>query len=485
MNAVDENSGSQEQNRRPRPQDESKTVSLYQAHKKIYPRSVSGLFNRWRWFFVFLTQAVYYLTPWLQWGDRQAILLDLPARRFYIFGLILFPQDVIYLTGILIVSALSLFLFTAVAGRQWCGYACPQTVYTEIFLRIERFFEGDRSARMRLDKEPMSGKKFMRKAGKHITWIVLALWTGFTLVGYFTPIRELFGNVLAGDLGPWESFWIPFYAFATYGFAGHMREQVCKYMCPYARFQSAMFDKDTLIVSYDAARGEPRGARSKKVDPKTAGLGDCVNCSMCTQVCPTGIDIRNGLQYECISCAACVDACDEVMRKVGYPTGLIRYTTESALKRGDTQDSLLKHIFRVRVLIYCTILAVVIGAFVTSLILRTPFKVDVVRDRAALGRVIKGGTIENIYRIQIMNATEKPQTYHLSVHGIDGLKLVSDHEVTVDGAQSHWVTAVLHLPGEAAKHAHLKHGSHHIKFVIRSQHHKIDEKSKFIVPRRR
>ncbi len=254
-------------------------ISLYQAHKKIYPRSVTGLFAKWRWFFVFLTQFVFYVTPWFQWGHRQAVLFDLGARRFYIFGLVIYPQDFIYLTGILIISAMSLFLFTAVAGRQWCGYACPQTVYTEIFMWIERKFEGDRSARMRLDQSPMSLEKILRKGGKQLGWIAVGLWTGFTFVGYFTPIRELAHLFAPWSMGPWETFWVFFYGFATYGNAGYMREQVCKYMCPYARFQSAMFDKDTLIVSYDAERGEPRGARSKKADPKAMGLGDCVDCA--------------------------------------------------------------------------------------------------------------------------------------------------------------------------------------------------------------
>jgi ferredoxin len=281
---------------------DAEMVSLYQAHKKIYPRSVTGFFSRWRWTMVWLTQLVFYGMPWLEWGQRQALLFDLGARRFYIFGLVLYPQDFIYLTGILVISAYSLFLFTAVAGRLWCGYACPQTVYTEIFLWLERKTEGDRSARMRRDAGPWTAEKLGRKVGKHLLWLAVALVTGFTFVGYFTPIHELAGEFVRWELSSWEMFWTFFYGFATYGMAGFMREQVCKYMCPYARFQSAMFDKDTLIVTYDAERGEPRGARSKKADPAKLNLGACVDCSLCVQVCPTGIDIRNGLQYECIGC---------------------------------------------------------------------------------------------------------------------------------------------------------------------------------------
>ncbi len=248
-------------------------VSLYEAQKKIYPRSISGLFARWRWAMVFLTQLVFYGLPWLEWGQRQMVLFDLGARRFYIFGLVLYPQDFIYLTGLLIISALSLFLFTAVAGRLWCGFACPQTVYTEIFMWIEHKIEGDRSARLRLDGGPWTFEKVRKKFLKQAVWIAVALWTGFTFVGYFVPIRELGAELIALQ-GSWQIFWVLFYGFATYGNAGFMREQVCKYMCPYARFQSAMFDKDTLIVSYDVARGEPRGPRSKTVDHKAKGLGD-------------------------------------------------------------------------------------------------------------------------------------------------------------------------------------------------------------------
>ncbi|MFD1710612.1 cytochrome c oxidase accessory protein CcoG [Ottowia sp. GY511] len=453
-------------------------VSLYEAHKKVYPRSVTGVFAKWRWFFVIATQLFFYGMPWLQWGGRQAMLFDLETRRFYIFGLVLYPQDVIYLAAILIISAMLLFLFTAVAGRQWCGYACPQTVYTEIYLWIERKFEGDRSARLRLDAAPMSANKLWRKVGKQAAWIAVGLWTGFTFVGYFTPIRELAGHVVNLNLGPWETFWICFYGFATYGNGGYMREQVCKYMCPYARFQSAMFDKDTLIVTYDAKRGEPRGARSKKADHHALGLGDCVNCTLCVQVCPTGIDIRNGLQYDCISCAACIDVCDDVMDKVGYPRGLIRYSTERALEEGWGRSEILRRVLRPRVLIYSAILAAVTIALIASLFLRTPFKVDIVRDRATLARMVEGGKIENVYRVQIMNATEKPQQYSLSVDGLPGIQLVTEPRVTIEGAQSLWVPVRLQIPYDAAKP-----GSHEIHIGVRADDGEVREKSVFMVPR--
>ena len=455
------------------------SVSLYQAQKKIYPRSVKGLFAKWRWFFVWATQIFFYGVPWLMWGDRQALLFDLDARRFYLFGMVLYPQDVIYLAATLIISAMLLFLFTAVAGRQWCGYSCPQTVYTEIFLWIEQKTEGDRSARMRLDAAPFSAAKLARKGSKHLLWIILALWTGLTFVGYFTPIRQLLGHVWHWTLGPWETFWIFFYAFATWGNAGFMREQVCKYMCPYARFQSAMFDKDTLIVTYDAKRGEPRGARSKKVDYKAKGLGECVNCTMCVQVCPVGIDIRDGLQYECISCAACIDACDEIMDKMGYPRGLIRYSTERALQEGWGKKQIIRRVLRPRVLIYSALLLGVTLALILSMVLRTPFKVDIVRDRASLARIV-GSKIENVYRIQIMNATEQTQTYTLGVEGLPGLELAGERSITIDSAQATWVPARLLLPYGSAPQ-----GSHEIHFTVQAQQGErtVREKSVFIVPR--
>ena len=404
-------------------------VSLYEAQKKIYPRSIKGLFARWRWFFVFATQIFFYGMPWLQWGGRQAMLFDLDARRFYIFGLVLYPQDVIYLAAILIISAMLLFLFTAVAGRQWCGYACPQTVYTEIYLWVEKRFEGDRQARMRLDAAPMSPGKLWRKLGKHGVWIAIGLWTGFSFVGYFTPIRELAAHVLSWSLGPWETFWVFFYGFATWGNAGFMREQVCKYMCPYARFQSVMFDSDTLTVTYDTSRGEPRGARGKKVDFQAQGLGACVDCGVCVQVCPTGIDIRNGMQYECIGCAACIDGCDQIMDKMGYPRGLIRYTTENVVKGQYADNSIVRHILRPRTLIYSVLMLVIGGAFLVSLATRVPLRVDVVRDRVALSKETDDGLIENVYRLQLINKDGRAHRYTIEAEGIPGLQIVTSQAV--------------------------------------------------------
>ncbi|MDH3939788.1 MAG: cytochrome c oxidase accessory protein CcoG, partial [Xanthomonadales bacterium] len=293
--------------------------SLYRKEPKIYARQVKGTFARLRVIAVWVLLGLYYVLPWLNINGNQAVLFDLPARKFYILGLTFWPQDFVYLALLMITAGLSLFFFTALAGRLWCGFACPQTVWTETFMWIEQWVEGDRAKRMKLDKAPWTADKIMRKSAKQALWILFAAWTGFTFVGFFSPIRELGANIASLSLGPWETFWIVFYSFATYGNAGFLREQVCKYMCPYARFQSAMFDKDTLIISYDPERGEPRGGRRKKDNPAEKGLGDCINCTLCVQVCPTGIDIRNGLQYECIACAACIDVCDQVMDKMEYP----------------------------------------------------------------------------------------------------------------------------------------------------------------------
>ena len=464
--------------------DSSSVASLYASEAKIYARSVSGWFSHWRWAMVWATQLFYYGLPWLSLNDRQAMLFDLAARRFYIFNLVLYPQDLIYLTGLLIISALSLFLFTAVAGRLWCGYTCPQTVYTEIFMWVERKIEGDRNARMRLDKAPWSAAKLARKSAKQAVWIAIGLWTGFTFVGYFTPIRELAAQAASFSIGPWELFWVLFYGFATYGNAGWMREQVCKYMCPYARFQSAMFDRDTLIVTYDAVRGEGRGSRPRSDTPAQyhpKGLGDCIDCTLCVQVCPTGIDIRNGLQYECISCSACIDVCDSVMDKMNYPPGLIRNSTQNGLEQNLSRPEMFRRILRPRVLLYTAVLAAISLGMFWSLVARPLFKVDVVRDRGSIARMVGQGQIENVYRIQIMNATEHSQKYGLSVTGIAGARIVSDSQLIVDAASARWVPVRVHAPPGAAAA-----GSHPIDFVVSAQDAQQDaviEKSVFLVPR--
>ena len=421
-----------------------------------------GWFAAWRWTLVWATQIVFYGGAWLQWNGRQAVLFDIANRKFFIFGLVFWPQDVIYLAVLLIISALSLFLFTAVAGRLWCGYACPQTVYTEIFMWVERKIEGDRNARLRLDAQKTNTRKILLKAAKHGTWIAIALWTGFTFVGYFTPIRQFAHDVFAFRAGPWESFWALFYGFATYGNAGWMREQVCKYMCPYARFQSAMFDKDTMTITYDSARGEPRGSGKRSI-AGNSNLGDCVDCGICVQVCPTGIDIRNGLQYECIGCAACIDGCDQVMDKVGSPRGLIRYSTTHAMEKGWSGAQMLRRVLRPRVLVYFAILGAVVLAAGASLALRVPLKVDVIRDRAAMAREVEDGLVENLYRLQIMNTTEQARAFVIEVTGLPGIHVAGEPITGVPAASSRMVPVKVHAPAHGTAP-----GSHPIEFHVRA-----------------
>ena len=447
---------------------------MYESAKKIYPREIGGRFDKLSKLATIVLLGLFYAVPWLQWDDRQAFLFDLPARKFYLLGLTLWPQDFPYLALLLIIAALSLFFFTALAGRLWCGFACPQTVWTEAFIWMEQFTEGTRSQRMKLDKAPWSFTKFHKKFSKQFLWITFSMWTGFTFVGYFTPIRALGADILALSVGGWTLFWGLFYGFATYGNAGYMREQVCKYMCPYARFQSAMFDKDTLIISYDEKRGEPRGGRKRSVDPREAGLGDCIDCTLCVQVCPTGIDIREGLQYECIACAACIDACDSIMDKMNYPRGLVRYTTEHSLHNESTQ------VLRPRMFVYAALLMILIGGLVVSMASRTPVILDVIRDRNTLYRELPNDVVENIYTIKILNQSNDARQFRLSVSGIDGISLdgVGD-AVRVDGG------GVLSLPLRVRAHRDDAYGINEIDFRIEAVDDAsvtISEDSRFLGP---
>ncbi|MEL0083370.1 MAG: cytochrome c oxidase accessory protein CcoG [Gammaproteobacteria bacterium] len=383
--------------------------ALYAKREKIFPREVHGLFAFARKAVAGTFFALFYGLAWLNINGHQAVLWDLPARRFHLFGLTFFPQDFILLTGLLIIAALGLFFVTSLAGRVFCGYGCPQTMWTESFLWIERFVEGSRARQMKLDQAPWSLNKIAIKGTKHFIWITFAAWTGFTFVGYFVPIRELAVDVYNLNVSPWPLFWSGFYGFATYLNAGWMREQVCIYMCPYARFQSAMFDRDTLIISYDKERGDPRGSRRRSSDPKALGLGDCIDCTLCVQVCPTGIDIRNGLQYQCINCAACVDICDHVMGKMGYAKGLVKYTTERALHGGKTR------ILRPRIFIYAALLVVIISAIGATVLFRVPIDLDVIRDRISLYRETSEGLVENVYTLRLINMDSEPHEFRISM----------------------------------------------------------------------
>ena len=503
-------------------------VSLYVSEKKVYPREQDGRFQRLRKAAVIWLLGMYYGFAWLPWDDRQAVLWDLPARKFYVFGLVFWPQDFLFLALLMIMAGLSLFFFTALAGRLWCGYACPQTVWTEVFIWMERWTEGDRNKRMKLDAGPWTREKLLRKGAKHVLWLVFALWTGFTFVGYFTPIRDLAARLSPFEWGGWETFWVLFYSLATWGNAGVLREQVCKYMCPYARFQGAMFDRNTLIIAYDPLRGEPRGPRKKgklasvlerargllPLDVATSAvvhaaqhrsaadlqlgarattglvvdaqsglppapevkspedLGDCIDCTICVQVCPTGIDIRNGLQYECIACGACIDACDEVMDKMGYPHGLIRYSTQNAI------DGKPTHVLRPRVIIYGTILLGIFLAWAWGVTHRTNLIVEAMRDRNALYRVVEGGDIENGYTLRVVNKDNVARTFVVDVKAADGIHMAQG-PITVEAQPEEVLTLPIALrgPGTVA-------GGKPVAFTVKSSDGSASEQvdSKFFGP---
>jgi cytochrome c oxidase accessory protein FixG len=432
--------------------------SYYEAHRKVYPREVQGRFASLRRIAVLSLLGIFYGLVWLQWNDRQAVLFDLPARKFYLFGLTMWPQDFIFLSWLLIIAALSLFFFTAVGGRLWCGYACPQTVWAEAFLWMERITEGERAKRIKLDKAPWSAEKLARKVAKQLLWIVFAAWTGFTFVGYFSDVRALGASLLDFSIGPWEAFWTLFYGVATYGNAGYLREQVCKYMCPYARFQSAMFDRDTLIITYDAERGEPRGSRKRSEDPRARGLGDCTDCTLCVQACPTGIDIRNGLQYECIACAMCIDACDGVMDRMGYPRGLIRYATQHALEHQQTR------VLRPRVIVYGALLTLLMAGFVVALAMRTPVALDALHDRNTLYRMTEDGKAQNVYTLKIMNKQERPHRFRVTVAGSAGMALEPE-EVAFDVGPGE----VYNAPVRVERDAFETTGNETIRFTITAE----------------
>jgi len=460
----------------------SSDSNLYASHEKVYAREVVGPFQNLRKTMMFLLLGLYYGMAWINWDGHQAVLFDLPARQFHIFWLTFWPQDFFFLAWLLIMAALSLFFFTALAGRLWCGYACPQTVWTEAFVWMERLIEGDRGAQKKLEKSPWNVEKIRKRGLKQLAWLSFSLWTGFTLVGYFTPIRELGASVidtLSGNyaLGPWETFWILFYGLATYGNSGYLREQVCLYMCPYARFQSAMFDKDTLIISYDTERGEPRSKGKKRSDTENADIkpiGDCIDCTLCVQVCPTGIDIREGLQYECIGCAACIDACDQVMEKVDKPKGLIRYTTEHSLEHEKTK------LLRPRIIVYACLLSALFIAFITAIAMRSPLAVDILRDRGVLYRVLDAEHIQNVYNFKLMNKGKTPQTYTIQVKDLNA-------EVSFDDALYVSPGDVGNLPVTlTVKASELSKAIQSIEFIISTEVAgetiSVSEKSRFFSP---
>ena len=451
-------------------------LELYRKKGKIHAKATEGRFNSLRWAMVWFTQIIFYGACWLNWEsnglDRQAILFDIAHEKLYLFGLVLWPQDALLLAFVLILAATALFFVTALAGRLFCGFACPQTVYTMIFTWVEAKVEGDHLARLKLDQGPLNARKLGLKAIKHGIWFLIAAWTSITFVGYFTPIRDLLPTVFALETGPWEAFWLIFYAAFAYAQAGLAREAVCQHMCPYSRFQGVMFDPTTANVSYDRERGEPRNVRRQ-----VGNTGDCIDCGICVQVCPTGIDIRDGLQYQCINCGLCIDACDQVMDKIGAPTGLIRFASEQELLGQPKPKGLLG---RPRVAVYAGLLVIFAGFSVLTVEQRSLLLVDVLRDRGALLRETSEGRIENAYTLKLMNLDDAPREYTVSVSGLPGLEIVGEREFSAEPGSIRPLMITVSAPGEG-----MPSGIQPIHFEIAAKHDsatRVQEKSSFVLP---
>jgi len=406
----------------------------FEKRPKIYAKSVTGWFRSLRWAVTAVLLGIYFVLPWVKIGGRQALLFDIPGRKFYIFNSVFWPQEVYYLAILLVFLVVAFFFFTALAGRIWCGYACPQTVFTDIFMTVERLVEGDRRARMSLDKGGASAGKAVKKVVKHAVWLLFSFVTAFTFVAYFIPPGELLGRIIHLRLTEANIFWLGFFTLTTYGDCAFLRELICLVPCPYGRFQSALFDSDTLIIGYDNKRGEPRGHVKKD---HSTGAGDCVDCTLCVQVCPTGIDIRDGLQCECIACAQCIDACNSVMRKIGKPDGLIRYGSLKSIAGGQTR------VLRPRVVLYIVSLALLFGVMAYKLSARTPLYLEVIRDRTALFQKTEGGKVTNLYTIKAMNMDTKDHSYFVKTSGIDAGMIIGANPISVKSGEVYQTSLAL------------------------------------------
>ncbi|QDF65459.1 cytochrome c oxidase accessory protein CcoG [Shewanella sp. SNU WT4] len=410
-------------------QPDANKADRFNPSNRIYVRAVQGVWTQLRRRMGWVAMAFFLLLPWIPWGNRQAVWFNLGEQKFHIFGLTIWPQDLTLLAAVLMIAAFGLFFITTYLGRVWCGYTCPQTMWTFIFIWFEEKIEGARNKRIKLDEMPWSFNKVWRKSAKHLAWILVSWLTAMTFVSYFVPTSELYSDFFSLNASGGIYFWVMFFTLATYGNAGWMREIMCVHMCPYARFQSAMFDKNTYIVGYDAARGETRGPRSRKADHKEQGLGDCIDCDLCVQVCPTGIDIRNGLQYECINCGACIDACDQTMDRMGYAKGLISYTTENKLEGKQEQ------VLRPKLLGYGAVLVVMILLLTYATASIAPMRVDVIRDRNTLYRTNLDGMIENTYTLKILNKTEEAHIHQFKVEGLEDYQWLGPKEVKSQGGE--------------------------------------------------
>jgi len=450
-----------------------KSLGTYTTSNKIYVKEITGFFQKLRSLILWIPMGFYFIAPWIKLHGEPLIYFDLPARKFHLFGFTFWPQDFVLLTAILIISAYALFLITTIYGRLWCGYSCPQTVWTFIYMWVEERIEGSRNQRIKLDNSPLSAKKIGKKFLKHSIWLFIAFATGFTFVGYFYPVQHLLVDFFTFHIqSDWAYVWIVFFTVATYTSAGWLREQVCLSMCPYARFQSVMYDQDTIAVSYDFTRGEPRGSR-KRTKEKETEIGDCVDCGMCVQVCPTGIDIRDGLQYECIGCGLCIDACDQIMDKMNYPRGLIRYTSENELKGKKT------HILRPKSIGYAIALSILIGIVVYALYTRKPIIVDILKDRGGLYQMTGMGEIENSYTLKIMNMSKKTLRYRITASGLKGMK-ISPNKATVHSGEVYNLPLSVDVPAE-----NIRVNSTKITFRVQAESQKeifTDSQSRFIGP---